>query len=148
MYLLRGARGRTYVGFTPDPPRRVRQHNGELAGGDAPKGGRPWELVLVVYGFPSKYTALAFESAWQRPHTSRHTARVWDREGFGPCSGRTTVMVRLAALSLHLVIMPVAELTCDEYRKNNMCWAVFAKIILSELPFMVFATFLFYFRIS
>ena len=100
---MRGARGRTYVGFTPDPRRRVKQHNGELAGGDAPKGGQPWELVLVVYGFPSKHTALAFESAWQRPHASRHTARVWDREGFGPCSGRTTVTVRLAALALLLV---------------------------------------------
>ena len=52
-----------------------------------PKGGRPWELVLVVYGFPSKHAALAFESAWQWPHASRHTARVWDREGFRATNG-------------------------------------------------------------
>ena len=83
MYLLRGAGRRSYVGFTPDPPRRLRQHNGELAGGGAPKAGRPWEIVLVVYGFRSKHAALAFESAWQRPDASRHVARVWDREGYG-----------------------------------------------------------------
>ena len=81
---------------------RLRQHNGELAGGGAPKAGRPWEMVLVVYGFRSKHAALAFESAWQRPHASRHVARVWDREGYGRCCGRTTVAVRLAALALLL----------------------------------------------
>ena len=91
------------MGFSPDPSRRLRQHNGELAGGDAPKGGQPWALVLVVHGFASAHDALAFESAWQRPHASRHTRHVWARDGFGRCSGRTTVAVRLAALALLLV---------------------------------------------
>ena len=55
---------------------RLRQHNGELSGGGAPAAGRPWRILLVVRGFSSKSDALAFEWAWQKPHTSRHSATV------------------------------------------------------------------------
>lgn len=101
--LLRDHSGRrTYVGASPAPARRLRQHNGLLAGGDAPRSGRPWRLVLVVHGFSSKRRALAFETAWQKPHTSRHLSRTWDAQGYGRCTGSTRVPVRLAALALLL----------------------------------------------
>ena len=106
MYLLLSARTpcRTYVGYSPDPYRRLRQHNGLLAGGDAPITGRPWELVLFVRGFGSKCSALAFEWAWQKPHSSR-TARthVERSRRMGKCLVRTSVSgARRRALSMLL----------------------------------------------
>ncbi|KAJ2132332.1 Slx4p interacting protein [Coemansia sp. RSA 1807] len=78
-YLLRslkpGSRDHVYVGSTPDPGRRLRQHNGEItAGAVTTRSRRPWEMLLIVHGFPSKASALQFEWAWQNPHMSRHAS--------------------------------------------------------------------------
>lgn len=64
--------GRTYVGFTVNPPRRLKQHNGLLKYGGAKRTSkhRPWQIVAVIHGFSSKTQGLQFEWAWQNPTKS------------------------------------------------------------------------------
>lgn len=70
-YLLKslkpGFTNRTYFGYTKNPVRRLRQHNGEIVGGAKyTTKFRPWTMVCLIQGFPNKRTALQFE--WKNHH--------------------------------------------------------------------------------
>ena len=61
---------RTYVGYSNDPVKRLRKHNGELVGGAKyTRGWRPWKIIAIVCGFINKNDALRFE--WRAQHSRK-----------------------------------------------------------------------------
>jgi predicted GIY-YIG superfamily endonuclease len=80
VYVLLSCNGKTYVGSTTDPYRRIRQHNGEIRGGaKCTRGGRPWTLEKV-YG-PYENRSQAFRAELALKHGKRGKGRFsWSKE--------------------------------------------------------------------
>lgn len=82
LYLLRSAqRGVTYAGIAQDAERRLRQHNGELAGGaKSTRGGRPWELLATWGPFEDRGTAQRAEHGLKRLRSDARLTYQWEDE--------------------------------------------------------------------
>ncbi|RMD40922.1 hypothetical protein DV735_g4204, partial [Chaetothyriales sp. CBS 134920] len=98
VYLLRSTvrKASTYIGSTPNPSRRLGQHNGRVVGGAVRTSRaslRPWEMACIVAGFPSNIAALQFEWAWQNAHLTRHISPE-QRISFATTSVRTKTNTR------------------------------------------------------
>lgn len=76
VYVLVSGHGRrTYVGVAVDVERRLRQHNGLLAGGArATRAGRPWQVGQVVGPVASRGQAQSLEHALKRRRGARRLA--------------------------------------------------------------------------
>jgi predicted GIY-YIG superfamily endonuclease len=71
-YCLVSETGSTYVGFSTNVDRRLRQHNRELVGGARATQGHTWTRILTITGFPTQRDALQFEWKWK--YLSRKTS--------------------------------------------------------------------------
>lgn len=65
-YCLVSTTGKTYVGFSTNVDRRLRQHNGELQGGAKATKGGSWTRICTIAGFPTQQSALQFEWRWKQ----------------------------------------------------------------------------------
>ena len=65
-YILKSG-NRTYNGYTVNPERRLRQHNGEIKGGAKATAGKgPWKFIFIMTGFVTQSNALSCE--WRIKH--------------------------------------------------------------------------------
>ena len=64
----------TYAGVSPDPIRRLRQHNGAIKGGAkyTISKGPGWKHICVISGFQDKIQAMQFE--WAVKHVAPRNA--------------------------------------------------------------------------
>lgn len=80
-YILHNCTSRTYNGYTNNPGRRIRQHNGEIKGGAKFTRGKPtWSYLAWVKSAQfTKNTALSFE--WSVKYPTNHRPRPREYNG-------------------------------------------------------------------
>lgn len=77
-YILKSPANKTYVGYTVNPHRRLRQHNQELKGGakyTKKNGNGDWEMFALIGGFPDAQNAMQCEWRLKHPDRKKSTSR-------------------------------------------------------------------------
>ncbi|EEP79038.1 predicted protein [Uncinocarpus reesii 1704] len=142
VYLLRSTVKSTslYIGSTPNPAKRLAQHNGIKSGGAKKTHNetlRPWEMVMIVSGFTSRTAALQFEYAtsfppylqsgadnalvwsWQyardSPHVSKEDKTLYSKTHRGSATGKLTNGNAIPRVSLKGVLTSLHVLLRTPY---------------------------------
>ena len=135
-YILRSKnpqyRNSCYIGFTVNPPRRIKQHNGEIVGGAfKTRTKQPWEMTLVIWGFPTRNLALKFEWTWQHPTQSKDLQNVNWNKIFNDNGGRRHYLTNLEIMKEMLKINLWSRLSL---KICVQCKDVYENLIGSKLP--------------
>lgn len=104
---------RSYVGFTVNPKRRLRQHNGVIKGGakrTKKHNGYRWSFACLVTGFTCKHDALAFEWALQHPYKSKRYRDAMNSELKGKRGLGARGSLKRRMLELHIMLRQHPEL--------------------------------------
>lgn len=66
-YILKNADGqnKTYIGYTTNPQKRIKQHNGIISGGAKATRGKQWK-IFCLFEFDNEHNAMSFE--WNLKH--------------------------------------------------------------------------------
>ncbi len=97
----------TYNGMTNDPTKRLRQHNGEIKGGAKMTSKyRPWEMYVLVTGFPNKCNTLSCEWRIKHPDNKR-------RRGKKYCGHKGRILGLAEVLRLEQWTQPCVDKNCD-----------------------------------
>ncbi len=82
-YILQNNDNRkTYNGYTVNPVKRLRQHNGELSGGaKSTRCSKTWMCIAIVSGFPDNRNALQCEWRIRKPLNKRRVGMYCGPEG-------------------------------------------------------------------
>ncbi|GAB4860214.1 hypothetical protein Ancab_011693 [Ancistrocladus abbreviatus] len=130
-------KGHTYIGFTVNPRRRIRQHNGEIrSGARRTKGRRPWEMVLCIYGFPTHVSALQFEWAWQHPTESLAVRKA--AASFKSLSGVPN-KIKLAYTMLTLHTWQSMNLTVNFFSTKHMKHAAACPSLPKQMKIQIYS---------
>eukprot|EP01083_Nonionella_stella_P168063 566323_1 len=120
-----------YIGFTNNPPRRIRQHNGELVNGaKKTRRKRPWEMVLFIYGFPTKHSALQFEWAWQKPKYSRLVKHYLAKTSYKGAVNTLNGKIKILFEMLH--VLPFANYALNINWTNKRHYDQYKRLIKIE----------------
>ena len=67
----------TYIGYTNNPKKRIRQHNCELVGGAKYTHGKnnSWEYMALIEGFPTNISALQCEWRLKHPDNKKNSSK-------------------------------------------------------------------------
>jgi structure-specific endonuclease subunit SLX1 len=69
----------SYCGYTVDPQRRLRQHNGELKGGaKATRGKGKWKFLFLISGFSTSNNALSCEWRLKHPDNKKIKSKIYN----------------------------------------------------------------------
>lgn len=79
------SKNRTYVGYTVEPTRRIRQHNGIIKGGaKATSVASDWRFLSIITSYSPTFTnILALSIEWHLKHPSgkRRDPKYWGVDG-------------------------------------------------------------------